>query len=257
LEVLPKARASARKALDLDQAEVEAHVAFGWINALNDWDWAAAERAFSRAIELDPSHAQAHMLLSHHFNVMGRHREALVLIERARALNPLSAHVLWSVPQAHLHLGAFEQAEAECRAAIDLHPDFWPLHTLLGSIFVWQGRADRALPILREGVELSRRHPHALAVSGAAHGLFGRQEAARQLLTELSELSQRRYFSPAEMAWVHAGLGENELALSSLGKAYTERSPWMTRLRLQGPLLGTLPSDSRFRRLLRQMNFPP
>jgi tetratricopeptide (TPR) repeat protein len=196
------------------------------------------------------------MFLAHHSNAMGRHSEALALIRRARELSPLSAHVLWSLPQCHMHLGAFEQAAEECLKAIDLHPDFWPLHTLLGSVFVWQRRADRALASLEEGVTLSRRHPHALAVFGAAHGLLGRRPAARDILAELAELSRRRYFSPAQMAWVHASLGENDRALVALGQAYAERSPWMTRLQLQGPLLGSLPADPRFQRLVQRMNFP-
>jgi len=72
----------------------------------------------------------------------------------------------------------------------------------------------------------------------------------------MSELLQQRYFSPAEMAWVYASLGETVQALAWLEKAYRERSSWMTRLRLMGPVLGDLPSDPRFQDLLRRVNFP-
>lgn len=256
LDAIPRARAAARKGLELDDTEVEAYAAHGWISAFHDWDWAAAERAFERAIELNPSHAPAHMHLAHYSNAVGRHQEALALMKKARQLDPLSAHVLWSLPQGHIHVGALDQAVEECQKGIDLHPDFWPLHTLLGNIYVWRGSYDRALASLQGGVELSKRHPHALAMLGSAHALSGRRQEALEIVTELRDLSQRRYFSPAEVAWVYASLGETELALVGLEEAYTERSSWMTRLRLLGPVLGDLPSDPRFQDLLRRMNFP-
>jgi tetratricopeptide (TPR) repeat protein len=247
---------AARTALERDEFDAEAHVALGWISGLHDWHWEAAERAFERAINLSPSHALAHMHLAHLLNSTGRHQEALVHMTRARELDPLSAHILWSLPQAHMHAGGIERAVEECRKGIDLYPDFWPLHTLLGGIFVWQGRDDRALTSLQHGVELSKDHPHALAMLGSGHALAGRRREALAIVAALEELSQRRYFSPAEKGWVFASLGQAEPALACLERAYEERSPWMTRLRLLGPTLGDLPTHPRFQDLLRRMAFP-
>jgi len=257
LEVIPKARAAVRKALEADEATVEAYAALGWITAFHDWEWEAGERAFRRAMELNPGHATAHMHMGHLLNTVGRHQETLALMRTARELDPLSPHILWSLPQGYLHVGALEQAVAECQKGIDLFPEFWPLHTLLGHIYLWQGRPDLALSTLERGAERSKRHPHALAILGCGLALSGRRPEAVKIAAEMSELLQQRYFSPAEMAWVYASLGEAEQALAWLEKAYRERSGWMTRLRLMGPVLGNLPSDPRFQDLLRRVNFPP
>jgi TolB-like protein/Flp pilus assembly protein TadD len=255
-EILSGARATVRKALELDATDAEAHFVLGWISAFHEWDWGAGERAFRRAIELNPSHAGAHMHLGHYSNIAGRHDDALTFLKKARELDPLSAHVLWSLPQGYLHFGDLDRAVDECGKGLDLFADFWPLHTLLGGMFVWRGQIDSAMTSLETGVELSKRHPHALAMLGSAHALAGRRGPALAIAKELSELSRRRYFSPAEIAFVHASLGDLATALTCLEQAYEERSPWMTRLRLLGPALGSLPSHPRFQELVRRMRFP-
>ena len=255
-EVLPKARAAALKALELDETSSEAYEVLGWIALAYDWDWEGAERAFRRAIELNPSYPPPYMWLSQYLNVAGQHQEALALIRNAQRLDPLSPHIQWSLAETSMLAGAVEQSAEQCEKGLDLHPDFWPLHTLLGEIYLRQGKHDLALESLERGVEISRHHPHALAVLGSTYALSGRRPESLKVLAELKELSQRRYLSPANIARVYASLGENEQALTWLEKAYTERSSWMTRIHLWGPELGNLRADARFQDLLRRMNFP-
>ena len=255
-EVLPKARAAALKALELDETSSEAYEVLGWIALAYDWDWEGAERAFRRAIELNPSYPPPYMWLSQYLNVAGQHQEALALIRNAQRLDPLSPHIQWSLAETSMLAGAVEQSAEQCEKGLDLHPDFWPLHTLLGEIYLRQGKHDRALESLERGVEISKHHPHALAVLGSTYALTGRRPESLKVLAELKELSQRRYLSPANIARVYASLGENEQALTWLEKAYSERSSWMTRIHLWGPELGNLRADTRFQDLLRRMNFP-
>jgi TolB-like protein/DNA-binding winged helix-turn-helix (wHTH) protein/Flp pilus assembly protein TadD len=255
-EILPKARAAGLKALEMDETSSEAYEVLGWIALAYDWDWEGAERAFRRAIELNPSYPPPYMWLSQYMNVAGQHQGALALIRRAQQLDPLSPHIQWSLAETSMLAGALEQSAEQCEKGLDLHPDFWPLHTLLGEIYLRQGKYDRALANLERGVEISKRHPHALSVLGSAYALAGRRPESLNILAELRKLSQRRYLSPANIARVYASLGENEQALSWLEKAYNDRSSWMTRIHLWGPALGNLPADPRFQDLLRRMNFP-
>ena len=255
-EILPKARAAALKALELDETSSEAYEVLGWIALAYDWDWEGAERAFRRAIELNPSYPPPYMWLSQSLNVASQHKEALALIRRAQQLDPLSPHIQWSLAETSMLAGAVEQSAEQCEKGLDLHPDFWPLHTLLGEIYLRQGKYDRALESLERGVEISKHHPHALAVLGSTYALTGRRPESLKILAELKELSQRRYLSPANIARVYASLGKNEQALTWLEKAYSERSSWMTRIHLWGPELGNLRADPRFQDLLRRMNFP-
>lgn len=255
-EILPQARAAARKAMETDETSSEAYEVLGWIALAYDWDWEGAERSFRRAIELNPSYPPPYMWLSQYLNVAGQHQEALVLITKAQQLDPLSPHIQWSLAETSMLAGAFEQSAEQCEKGLDLHPDFWPLHTLLGEINLRQGKYDRALGSLERGVEISKHHPHALAVLGSAYALTGRRPDSLKILAELKKLSQRRYLSPADIARVYASLGENEQALTWLEKAYGDRSSWMTRIHLWGPALGNLGADPRFQDLLRRMNFP-
>jgi len=255
-EILPKARAAAQRALELDENSSEAHEVLGWIALGYDWDWKEAERALRRAIQLNPSYPPPYMWLSQYLNVAGQHQEALALVKKAQQLDPLSPHIQWSLAETSMLAGALEQSAEQCEKGLDLHPDFWPLHTLQGEIYLRQGKHDRALAALEHGVEISKGHPHALAVLGSAYALSGRRPESLRILAELKELSLRRYLSPANIARVYASLGENEQALIWLEKAYNDRSSWMTRIHLWGPEVGNLGADAHFQDLLRRMNFP-
>jgi TolB-like protein/DNA-binding winged helix-turn-helix (wHTH) protein/Flp pilus assembly protein TadD len=255
-EVLPKAREAAQKAFELDENSAEAHEVLGFIDLAYDWDWRGAERAFRRAIELNPNYPPPYMWLSQYMNVVGRHPDAMVFIRKAQQLDPLSPHIEWSLAESSMLAGALQQSAEQCEKGLDLHPEFWPLHTMLGEIFLRQSKYDRALASLEQGVEISKRHPHALAVLGSAYALSGHRPEAQNILAELKGLSRRRYLSPANVARVYASLGDNEQALAWLEKAYNDRSSWMTRIHLWGPALGNLRADTRFQSLLRRMNLP-
>ena len=88
LEVRPRAREAARRAVRANPDLAEAHYALGYLNWILEWDWPAAETAFRRAIDLDPRYAWAHMSLGHLLSQSGRHSEALAAMRRARELDP-------------------------------------------------------------------------------------------------------------------------------------------------------------------------
>ena len=255
-EILPKAREAAEKALQLDEASAEAHEVLGLIALAYDWNWKEAEREFRRAIELNPNYPPPYMWQAQYLNVASQHQGALALIRKAQQMDPLSPHIQWSLAEASMLAGAFEYSTLQCEKGIDLHPDFWPLYTLLGEIYLRQDKFDRALASLEQGVEVSKRHPHALAVLGSAYALTGRRPESLKIVAELRKLSERRYLSPADLARVYASLGETEQALAWLEKAYNDRSSWMTRIHLWGPALGSLRAEPRFQDLVRRMNFP-
>lgn len=256
-EILPKARAAAQRALELDENSPEAYEVIGLIAYNYDWDWETSKRAFLRAIELNPSYPPPYMWLSQSLNTAGQHQEALALITKAQQLDPLSQHIQWSLAETSIFADALEHSAEQCEKGLDLYPDFWPLHTLQGEIYLRQEKYDLAVASMERGVEVSKRHPHALAVLGSAYALTGRRPESLKILAELKELSHRRYLSPANIARVYASLGENDQALTWLQRTYDDRSSWMTHVHLWGPALGNLPTDPRFQDLERRMNFPP
>ncbi|HAF13003.1 MAG TPA: hypothetical protein DCK99_04730, partial [Blastocatellia bacterium] len=86
-EAMPKAKAAAMRALELDETLAEAHVSLGRVLAAYDWEWTSAEREYKRAIELNPRYATAHQWYGGYFDAMGRHNEAIAERKRAQELD--------------------------------------------------------------------------------------------------------------------------------------------------------------------------
>src|SRR5215204_5775842 len=107
---LPKAKASAQKAIELDETLAEGHVDLGITIFWYDWDWSAAEIQYKRALELDPNNAIAHLDYAHLLSNTARHTEALAEVKRARELDPLSPRVGALEGQFLLHAGRTDEA---------------------------------------------------------------------------------------------------------------------------------------------------
>src|SRR6202166_1063202 len=89
-EALPKAKAAAIKALELDRTQSEAHTSLGYSLLAFDWDFDSAGKEFQRAIELTPGYATAHHWNAMNLGLLGRPKEALVEMRKAENLDPLS-----------------------------------------------------------------------------------------------------------------------------------------------------------------------
>lgn len=253
---IPQARASAQRALELDPGSAEGFETLGWLAETHDFDWDAAERADRKAMELNPSYAPPYMLLAQVLNVRGRHAQALLFALRAHELDPLSAHVQWSLGEAYLFAGDTDKAIKTCQDGVALNPEFWPFYTLLGNVYEKLGAYDRAIESLQRAVEVSHRHPYALGALGSAYALSGRRDLALQVLAELRRRSRTAYVAPPIMVRLYASLGDNDRAFAWLEKAYEQRSAEAPRVLLWGAALGTMASDPRLPSLLKRMNVP-
>ncbi len=146
---MPLARTAALKALEIDASLAEAHASLAHVKANYEWDWAEAERLFSKAIALEPEYATAHQWFGMHFLApMGRLEEAIAETRRAQQLDPLSAVFNAFVGATLYFARRHDEAIEECRKTVDLHPDFGVAHWYLGRAYLQKGRlpggADRA-----------------------------------------------------------------------------------------------------------------
>ena len=122
-EYLPKARAAARRALELDENLAEGHYALA--NLLTyAWQWAGAEGEYKRAIMLNPNLALAHRWYAAFLRLVGRHEEAIAEITRARELDPLSPGVNATVGLVLASARRYEPAIATLTRTIELDPDY-------------------------------------------------------------------------------------------------------------------------------------
>ena len=181
IDVYPKARDAAQKALALDESIGEAHAALGTVLTMYDWEWRRAEAAVRRALELAPQSTVALEACQVYLGNLGRVDEAIALAEREIALDPL-----W--PKAHQGLGywhylarRFDEAEVQLDKARDLDPHFAHTEACLGFLYVAQGRFDQAVAALDRAAELAAGSPAYLSFLGWAHGIGGNADKAREI----------------------------------------------------------------------------
>ena len=256
-EIYPKAQAAAIKALGLDDELAEAHNALATVKRDFDWDWPGAEREYKRAIELNPNYASAHQWYGELLFALGRNQEGLEQLNRAQQLDPLSPVINGEKGVTLLRAaGRADLALQQMQKTIEIDPNFARVHWQLGQVYLLQGNVPAAIPEIQKAATLS---PSTLTFKGGLGHVYaraGRTSEARNLLIELNELSKRRYVSGLDLASIHAGLGEKELAFASLEKAYQEREPRLILWLNSHPEFDSLRSDPRMKDLLRRMKLP-
>ena len=257
MEVLPKALAAARKAVELDDGLAEAHTSLGTVKVWMDWDWPGAEAAFQRALALNPSYVQAHRyyacLLSH----TGRHVEAALAMDRARAIDPLSpimhalsGHLRW-------HARDYKSAMKHLRNAETINAGLWIVHTFLGRVHESEGRMEESLIEFQKAFDLSGGGTtEPVAFRAHLHALIGERAAAEQAVATLVGLSRDKYVPPCNIAIVYAGLGDTENALRWLEQGFEVRDVRLVFL-LVDPRWDGLRQEPRFKNLSRLLNLLP
>jgi TolB-like protein/DNA-binding winged helix-turn-helix (wHTH) protein/Flp pilus assembly protein TadD len=253
--VFPQARDAALRAVAANPDVAEAQHALGHVKWAFEWDWPAAEAAFRRAIELDPSYSLVHLVLAHLLSQTGRHPEAEPFMRRARELDPLNplSYALSSQVafQARDYTGALQHANR----SIALDQEFWIGHQMRGQALEQLGNDDLALTALAAAARLSGQNSKALSLTGYILGRSGRTAGARDLLAALELASRQRYIPPYALALVHAGLGDADAAFEWLGRAHAARDVHLMFLTADVKW-DRYRSDPRFADLLARCGFP-
>jgi tetratricopeptide (TPR) repeat protein len=223
-EVAPKAQAAADKAVKLDPTLAETQTALATVQFNYDWNWKAAEAGFQRAIQLNPSYATAHQRYSLYLMAMGRTEESLTEINRARALEPLSLSMNFSLGWRLYMARRYDDAIAQLLNTIEMDPTYLLAHIVLGQCYEQKGRYTDAIDELQKASALAPNSPPVLAALGHVYAVSGKRVEALQLLAELKSQSVHRYVSPFYVAFIYAGLGDHGQALTWLKKSYEDRS---------------------------------
>jgi len=251
-ETYPKAKAAAVKALELDDTLGEAHCSLGFFRLLYDWDFAAAEREYKRAIELSPNYANAHDGYGFYLKATGQHEAAIRECLRAQELDPLSLFTMLSLSWAYYFARRFDDALVQVRKVLEMDPNFGFAHWHLGMIHLQKGKHEESIIELRKAVNLTGGIPSFLSHLGHAYGKAGKHREARQMLAQLESLSKRQYVSSYFIAMIHLGLGDLAQAFDCLEKAYEERAGSLAFVRVE-PILDGVRADARLVNLAKRM----
>jgi TolB-like protein/Tfp pilus assembly protein PilF len=192
-EVAPKAQAAADKAVKLDPTLAETQTALATVQFNYDWNWKAAEAGFQRAIQLNPSYATAHQRYSLYLMAMGRTEESLTEINRARALEPLSLSMNFSLGWRLYMARRYDDAIAQLLNTIEMDPTYLLAHIVLGQCYEQKGRYTDAIDELQKASALAPNSPPVLAALGHVYAVSGKRVEALQLLAELKSQSVHRY----------------------------------------------------------------
>lgn len=254
-EAVPRAKAAALRALELDDSRAEAHASLASLKEDYDWDWAGAEKEFKRSLELNPSYATSHQWYAEFLAEEGRFDEAVDEITRARSLDPLSLIVNTVVGEIFYESRQNDKAMQQLRRTLELDPNFREAHRFLGETYLQMSKHDEAIGELQTALGLSNNSAQSEAFLGQAYALSGRRGEAIAILDRLKAREAEGYVSPADLARVYIGLGEKDEAVRLLEEACKRRLPSMVELKVD-PSLDSLRADRRFQNLLRRVGFP-
>jgi len=255
-EKMPKAKAAAQKALEIDDSLAEAHTSLGRVLATYDWDWPGAKKEFQRAIELNPRYSVAHQWYGGYWQAIGRFDESQTEKKRAQELDPLSSSINFDVGLTFYYTRQYDQAIGQLRKMMEMDPSFPPPQNILAAAYEQKGMYDEAIAGFQQAITLSTGFNRSISMAGLGHvyAVYGKKSAARKVLSELKQLSTQEYVPAWDFALIYAGLGENDQAFAWLDKAYDERSFNMTWLNNE-PRWDSLRSDARYLDLVHRIGF--
>ena len=254
-DAIPRARKAATQAIALDDDLAEAHTSLAWALLTYDWDLAAADREFRRAIDLNPNYETARMWYGFSLTWRGRFEEGAAQFQQARRLDPVASAMLSNIAMGFYLARDYDRAIREAAALVELD-DTYPAN------YVWRGLAQLQMGLRDEAVRSLEQG--AGARSGASDSpVPGRlrvwgdrpeRKSARDSRKDHEYLTEQVRVA-VDFAIVHLGLGEKAKALDWLDRGIDERGSEMMFIKTD-PRFDLVRSEPRFKRLLRVMNFP-
>jgi serine/threonine protein kinase/tetratricopeptide (TPR) repeat protein len=261
-EVFPKAREAALKALELDDTTAEAHISMGTYKMFYEWDWAEAERQADRAKQLNPSYASAIEVNTNygdgpHFycwylDLIGKSDESIREIKRGLEIAPLSALLNSELGWSYYIARQYDQAIEQCRIAIELDSASDFAYYPLATAYEQKGMYLEALAELKKARALPAHSLTIISEIGYSYAELGQKAEAQKIIHELTQRATRDYVDPTLFAYIYIGLNDNDRAFFWLEKAYQDRAPGLTWLKVD-PKFDGLRGDPRFKTLLRHM----
>jgi serine/threonine protein kinase/TolB-like protein len=251
-EIFPKAKQAALKAIMLDSNLSEGYAALAFISFLFDWNWAEAEKAYRRAIDLNPNNPLAHSYYARYLCAMQRFNEAITEIDQALRLDPLSLALSTSRGVAFYQARQYDRAIEQQRRTLEMESGYPAARANLAEAYVQKGKFKEAIPEFEASLKLGGDNNGFLSELGQTYALAGRTAEARNVLERLQTLSRQRYVLPTFIAMLHGALGEKDEAFQYLNRGYAERCRPMAFLKVD-PLWDPLRSDPRFSELLKRV----
>ena len=252
-EVWTKVASNAAWAVLQDENSAEAHTSLAHVKSTQDWDWMGAEQEFQRAITLDPRYPTAH----HGYAMsclapLARLDQACEEMMLAQTLDPISSIIGRDLARIYYYKQEYDAALEQCDHTIELNPHFSPAYWILGLVQEQRGDFDESAAAFQRAIQLSPGSPLMKAALGRTFALSGKQAEAARILSDLHELSAKRYVSPFELAAIHFALGQTADGFHWLPRAFQDRCFELICLRVD-PRWQSLHGAPEFQKLFAQL----
>jgi TolB-like protein len=250
---LERAREAAERALELDPTLADAHFAAGEVKRMLLWDAAGARAAYVKAIALNSSFEIARGGYARLLASIGSFAQAVREAELARELDPRCLTANTIAAWVRYVAGDYDAAIDLCRHTLEMDDAHVGARQLLGTALLAVDSRKEALRVLETAAQASDPSPASIATLAYARAVIGDRATAADLLARLERLSTQRYVPPYHVAVAHAALGQMDLAFDALRKACQDRDPAVTNVGVD-PRLGELRGDARYPALVHEMN---
>ena len=254
-EAYPKARAAARKALEIDEGLAPAHATLGISLNTYDRDWAGSEAEFKKSIALDPGYATGRHWYALLLMNQGRFAEAEDEMRRAVEADPFSGVIQSNFCRLLILSRQYDRAIEQGRKAVATAPASQVPRNFLGQAYAAKKQDAQAISEWQEAAKLAGRSPLGLMFLGRVQALEGHRAEALQTIEDMKALSAQRYVSPAFLAYVFTMLGEKNQTLDWLEKGVEDRSFDVLFLN-SDPNFDWLRQEPRFQDILRRIGLP-
>jgi TolB-like protein/Flp pilus assembly protein TadD len=255
-EAFPQAKAAARRALEIDPTLAEAHAALANTLTSYDWNWTEAESEFKRALESDPNSAGAHYrYATEYLLLVGRNDEAIAEVKHALEIEPLDLNMVANLARVYLYGRHPDMALEQARKAHDLEPNFVIGRFMLGMAYNGNGLFDDAIRLSEKSLQTEPANQHMLWVGGYAYAKSGRRREAEEAIKNFREIAKTQYVIPSFVASIYGALGDKDKAFAELEKALEQRDSWVKWIKVD-PMFDPLRDDPRFKDLIHLLGLP-
>jgi len=253
-DAYPLARASALRALAMDDDSADAMTALGAVMFLSEWNWIGAERSLQRALAINPGHTQARLLYGHLLDSQGRLDDGLAMKLMALETDPFSPSVHLAIAMSYWNQRRYDEMIRWASKTLDLDPGHGLAREFLAGAYWKLGDFDRHMEETLKHAAAHGVGPEALEPARRAYAEGGRAGVVRLALTQAA--SHPRGFPDMQLALFHGELGDLDRALLYLERAIEARDPCLVDLAV-APQWDLLRADPRFARCLTRMGLRP
>jgi len=252
-ETFRKARAAARKALELDAELGEAHGSLAHVR-LHDWDWEGLDRDFLRAIELHPAQPIVYYWYGEFLMSMGRPEEAIAMTRRAQQADPLSPVIAASLAMILYLARKYDEAVKVLQRAQEIDPSHFLPHLRMGLVRLQQEGYPEAIRELQTAARLANHSTETLAALGTGYAMAGMSGEAHRIVAQLQASQAEHYVLPYNIAKIYAAARDKDKSFEWLERAYQEGDPDLIELNSE-PLFDRLRGEPKFSELMRRIGF--